>query len=105
MLLSPVWWREVATPQQRQKAKEIVQEYGRYSLARFTLLNDKTYSFSGRERSIILYVPKGRGAIALGDQIGRIEDRREILTEFQAFCDRNDWYGAFSQTLPKKMGC
>lgn len=103
MLLSPVLWREVATPQQRQTAKEIVQQYGISSLARFTLFNDKSYYFSAPGRSIIAYVPKGRGAIALGDPIGPIEERREVIKAFQAFCDRNDWYGAFYQTLPADL--
>ncbi|GET41367.1 phosphatidylglycerol lysyltransferase domain-containing protein [Microseira wollei] len=103
MLLRPVLWREVATPQQRQTAKEIVQQYGRSSLARFTLFNDKSYYFSDSGRSIIAYVPKGRGAIALGDPMGSIEERREVIKSFQAFCEGNDWYGAFYQTLPDDL--
>ncbi|MHC5830067.1 MAG: phosphatidylglycerol lysyltransferase domain-containing protein, partial [Nostoc sp.] len=50
--------------------------------------------------SLIAYVPKGRGAIALGDPIGPIEDRKETIVAFQQFCQRNDWYPGFYQTMP-----
>ncbi|MEH2244624.1 phosphatidylglycerol lysyltransferase domain-containing protein [Nostoc sp.] len=100
MLLQPVFWRNLATPKERQKAKEIVEQYGRSSLAALTLLNDKSYYFSPSGNSVIAYVPKGRGAIALGDPIGPIEDRKETIIAFQQFCQRNDWYPGFYQTLP-----
>ncbi|MEH2334332.1 phosphatidylglycerol lysyltransferase domain-containing protein [Nostoc sp.] len=100
MLLQPVFWRNLATPKEQQKAKEIVEQYGRSSLAALTLLNDKSYYFSPTGNSVIAYVPKGRGAIALGDPMGPIEDRKETILAFQQFCQRNDWYPGFYQTLP-----
>lgn len=100
MLLQPVFWRNLVTPNERQKAKEIVEQYGCSSLAALTLLNDKSYYFSPAGKSVIAYVPKGRGAIALGDPIGPIEDRKETIVAFWQFCQRNDWYPAFYQTLP-----
>ncbi|MEH2454979.1 phosphatidylglycerol lysyltransferase domain-containing protein [Nostoc sp.] len=100
MLLQPVFSRNLATPKEQQKAKEIVEQYGRSSLAALTLLNDKSYYFSPTGNSVIAYVPKGRGAIALGDPIGPIEDRKETILAFQQFCQRNDWYPGFYQTLP-----
>ena len=100
MLLRPVLLRRGATKQERQKAQEIVERYGRSSLARFTLFEDKAYYFSPSGQSVIAYVPKGRGAIALGDPIGSLEDRQAAMIGFQQFCARNDWYPAFYQTLP-----
>jgi phosphatidylglycerol lysyltransferase len=100
MLLRPVIFRSGAAEAQRQRAKAIVEQHGRSSLARFTLLDDKSYYFSPSDQSVIAYVPKGRGAIALGDPIGPIEDRHEVIVGFQQFCQRNDWIPAFYQTLP-----
>lgn len=100
ILLRPVLLRSPANTVERQQAKAIVEQYGRSSLARFTLLDDKTYYFSPSGRSVIAYVAKGRGAIALGDPIGPAEDRQETLISFQQFCQQNDWYPAFYQTLP-----
>ncbi|HEY9830589.1 MAG TPA: phosphatidylglycerol lysyltransferase domain-containing protein [Stenomitos sp.] len=104
MLLRPVLLRgEPATPEERQRAKEIVEQYGRSSLAALTLLKDKAYYFSPSGRSVIAYVPKGRGAIALGDPIGPEDDRKEVIIGFQQFCQRNDWHPAFYQTLPDDL--
>ncbi len=103
MLLKPVFVRDSTEPRERQRAREIVEKYGCSSLAAFTLLSDKSYYFSPSGRSVIAYVPKGRGAIALGDPIGPIEDRKEVIVAFQQFCQRNDWYPAFYQTLPDEI--
>ncbi|MEA5549991.1 phosphatidylglycerol lysyltransferase domain-containing protein [Anabaena cylindrica UHCC 0172] len=103
MLLQPVFLQKSANSVDRQKAKEIVEQYGCCSLAAFTLLSDKSYFFSPSGKSVIAYVPKGRGAIALGDPIGSIEDRPEVIVGFQQFCQRNDWYPAFYQTLPDEL--
>lgn len=99
MLLRPVLLHTESTPSERQKAKKIVEKYGRSSLARFALLDDKSYYFSPSGRSVIAYVPEGRNAIALGDPIGAREDRCEAIATFKQFCDRNDWQPAFYQTL------
>lgn len=101
MLLRPVLLRgEPATTEERLRAKEIVEKYGRSSLARLTLLHDKAYYFSPSGSSVIAYVPKGRGAIALGDPIGPEEDCKEVIFGFLQFCQRNDWHPAFYQTMP-----
>ncbi|WP_427159609.1 phosphatidylglycerol lysyltransferase domain-containing protein [Aliinostoc sp. HNIBRCY26] len=103
MLLQPVFLRNPATVKEHRKAEDIVQQYGHSSLAAIALLNDKSYYFSPSGQSIIAYVPKGRGAIALGDPIGPIADRKEVIVSFQEFCQRNDWYPAFYQTLPDHL--
>ncbi|GAB1542169.1 hypothetical protein NUACC21_48430 [Scytonema sp. NUACC21] len=103
MLLRPVFLRDTATLRERQQARDIVEKYGRSSLAALTLLSDKSYFFSPSGKSAIAYVPKGRGAIALGDPIGPPEDCKEIITSFQIFCQQNDWHPAFYQTLPDNI--
>ena len=103
MLLRPVLYRETASAADRQRADAIVTQHGRSSLARFALLPDKSYFFSPSGQSVVAYVPKGRGAIALGDPIGPMNDRREAIASFQQFCTRNDWYPAFYQTLPDEL--
>lgn len=103
MLLRPVLLHNEATPEERQRAKEIVERYGCSSLARFALLNDKSYYFSPSGQTVIAYVPKGRSAIALGDPIGAKEDRSEAIVGFKQFCALNDWIPAFYQTLPDAL--
>lgn len=100
MLLRPVLLRGGASQTDRQRAKAIVEQYGQSCLARFTLFDDKAYYFSPSQQSVIAYVAKGRGAIALGDPIGPAADRGEAIAGFRVFCAQNDWYPAFYQTLP-----
>lgn len=103
MLLRPVLLTTTATAEEGQQAKAIVQQYGKSSLAYFTLLNDKAYYFSPTHQTVIAYVPKGRGAIALGDPIGPESDRRNAIVGFKQFCQRNDWHPGFYQTLPDEL--
>ncbi|HLO83908.1 MAG TPA: phosphatidylglycerol lysyltransferase domain-containing protein [Nostocaceae cyanobacterium] len=103
MLLRPVVLKNSTDQLERKKAQEIVQKYGKSSLARFTLFDDKSYYFSPSGRSIIAYVAKGRGAIALGDPIGPEDDRFEVIVGFQKLCELNDWYPAFYQVLPDDL--
>jgi phosphatidylglycerol lysyltransferase len=100
MLFRPVIFRGTASAAERQRAQIIVEQYGQSSLARFALLDDKSYYFSPSGQSVIAYVPKGRGAVALGDPIGPERDRTEAILGFREFCARNDWHPAFYQTLP-----
>ncbi len=99
LLLRPVIFRQGADADQRERARAIVEQFGHSSLACFALLDDKSYYFSPSGQTVIAYVPKGRGAIALGDPIGPAADRTEAIVGFQAFCNRNDWQPAFYQTL------
>lgn len=103
MLFRPVIFRGTASPTERQRARAIVEAYGHSSLARFALLEDKSYYFSPSGQTVIAYVPKGRGAIALGDPIGPSADREAAIAGFREFCDCNDWHPAFYQTLPDDL--
>jgi phosphatidylglycerol lysyltransferase len=101
MLLRPILLRgEPATQAQRMRARAIVEAHGHSSLASFTLLKDKAYFFSPSGKSFIAYVPKGRGAVALGDPIGPREEAADVIRGFQEFCRLNDWTPGFYQTKP-----
>ena len=103
MLLRPVLLRTTATEEETERAKEIIQQWGHSSLARFCLLPDKSYYFSPTGKTVIAYVAKGKSAIALGDPIGSPEDLKDAIIGYQEFCRRNDWYPAFYQTLPDNI--
>ena len=103
MLLRPVLLQVGGTNEEREQARAIIQQQGRSSLAHFCLLPDKSYYFSPSGKTVIAYVPKGRGAIALGDPIGAPEDLKDAIIAYQEFCARNDWYPAFYQTLPDHL--
>jgi phosphatidylglycerol lysyltransferase len=103
MLVRPVLVRQPATAQERAHAQTIVENFGCSSLARMVLFPDKSYYFSPGG-SVIGYVAKGQGALALGDPIGPPADRAAAIKGFAAFCQQNDWTPAFYQTLPDEWG-
>ena len=102
LLGRPVLVRQPATPEERARARAIIEQYGASSLARFTLFDDKSYFFSPGG-SCIAYVLKGRVALALGDPIGPAEDFPDALARFRTYCECNDWQPAFYQTPPETL--
>jgi phosphatidylglycerol lysyltransferase len=104
LLLQPVLLRNnPASIQERQQAKALINTYGQSALARLALLTDKAYFFSSTAQTVIAYVPKGRVAIVLGDPIGPIQERDQVILEFQSFCQLNDWFPVFYETLPQEL--
>jgi len=101
MLFRPVLLRRPASPAERDRARVVVEQWGHTSLARFTLLPDKSYFFS-QGGSVIAFVTKGRTAVALGDPIGPASDLGAALEGFKAYCRRNDWAPAFYQVQPEQ---
>jgi len=101
-LARPVLIHGLARPEERARAQQIVVKYGRSSLARAALFDDKVYFFSSGG-SVIAYVVKGRVALALGDPIGPADDIYATLVSFQSLCDQNDWQPAFYPTLPDTL--
>ncbi len=79
MLFRPVLARLIPSTGEKTRAWEFVQAYGRSSLARFTLLDDKLHFFS-TGGSLISYVVENRVALALGDPIGTGEDMLTSIT-------------------------
>jgi phosphatidylglycerol lysyltransferase len=102
MLIRPVIIRQPATEEERERARRIVEFYGRSSLARFTLFEDKSYFFSSGG-SVVAYAQKERAAVALGDPIGPAEDISSVIGEFKDYCARNDWLPAYYQVLPDNL--
>jgi phosphatidylglycerol lysyltransferase len=96
MLLRPVLGRRSQTEDERSRAWEIVRAHGRTSLARYALLDDKSFFFTPAG-SLISYVVADRVALVLGDPIGPSEDFEPAISSFQDFCSKNDWLPAFYQ--------
>lgn len=99
LLLRPVIIRQPATAAERIKAKEIVEKYGRSTMARFVLLPDKAYWFSPNG-SVVGYAVRGKTAVALGDPIGPDEDAAAAINGFRDHYHRQGWQPAFYQTRP-----
>ncbi len=91
--------RKPATSAERMQAEAIIENYGRLSLARFALFDDKSYFFSPNG-SVIAFVVKGRTALVLGDPIGLEDDIEPSVSTFIDFCNHNGWQACFYQVQP-----
>ena len=90
----PVLVREPARREERERARRIVEAWGRTSLAFFALSPDKSYFFSPGG-SVISYVARRGVCLALGDPLGPPEDALAAVAGFCDFCARSDWQPAF----------
>lgn len=99
MLVQPVLIHHPATAAERRRAQEIVEQFGRSSLARFALLPGKSYYFS-EGGSVVAYEVKQRVAVALGDPIGPPADATAAIFGYTTYCAGNDWLPAWYETLP-----
>jgi phosphatidylglycerol lysyltransferase len=93
-LFRPVVGRGPATAAERERARQIVVDYGHTFVAPFTLLPDKAYFFSPGG-SVVAYTVKGRVAVALGDPVGPAADLGPAIRGFQQHCVHADWRSAF----------
>jgi phosphatidylglycerol lysyltransferase len=99
LALLPVQLQIPPTDIEKNRALTIVQNHGRSSMARLTLVNDNSFFFS-RGGSVISYTIQGRYALVLGDPIGPDEDIPSAIREFQTLCEKNDWRSAYCLTMP-----
>jgi phosphatidylglycerol lysyltransferase len=84
---------------EQARARQIVETYGRSSIAFLTLVGDKNSYFS-QQGSLIAYAIHGKVAVALGDPIGPPEDIDQAISGFRSFCAQNGWIAAFCLVGP-----
>lgn len=99
-LFRPILYRFRTLPQERERAKELLAQYGRTSLDYFKLWPDKSYFFNAANDCFIAYSVGANVAVTLGDPIGPPEKLVETIRAFKQFCEENGWAVAWHQTLP-----
>jgi phosphatidylglycerol lysyltransferase len=99
-LFRPVAYRLRTHPDERKHAEQILSAHGRSSLDHFKVQADKSLFFSSTGESVLAYRVGGAFAVVLGDPVGPEHEIGSIVTDFSAFCTRNDWGLALYQTLP-----
>ncbi len=83
--------------QERDKVSKLTHHYGTNSISYFALGEDKTYFFSASGKSVISYVLQGSTAVVAGDPIGPEEEMHNVIKQFVAFCNEQDWTIVFWQ--------
>ena len=94
-LLQPMPPATSATREQdRDRARAAIAE-SKDTRAYLGLLGDKRFLFSEGSNSFVMYGVEGKSWIAMGDPVGREEDRKDLLWEFRELCDRHGGWPVF----------
>ena len=71
--------------------------------AHLALLRDKHLLFSDTGESFLMYGIEGRSWVAMGDPMGRAEERDELAWKFREMVDRHDGWPVFYQVRPENL--
>ena len=99
-LFRPILYHFHTFPQERARARELLDQYGRTTLDYFKIWPDKSYFFNATNDCFIAYSVGANVAITLGDPIGPAEKLPGTIREFKQFCEEKGWAVAWHQTLP-----
>jgi lysyl-tRNA synthetase class 2 len=104
-----LWMRPLShaveqTVAERRAVRELVDSYGRDSLAFFTLRRDKSYHFSLGNRAFLAYRVVAGAALISGDPVGDENEFDALLADFERFAHGRGWrlavVGAHRENLP-----
>jgi len=84
-----------ATRGDRERARELVREYGSDTLAYFDLHEGKSYFFSRDGRAMIAYAYMGGYALVSADPVGTPGSTEPVVDEFLDFCRERGWHVTF----------
>jgi phosphatidylglycerol lysyltransferase len=71
--------------------------------ANLALLGDKSLLFSDTGRSFLMYGVARRSWIAMGDPVGDVEEREDLVWRFRELSDRADAWSVFYQVSPENL--
>lgn len=97
ILLRPVLFSSHRDEEGRQRAAQLLAEYGGEPLSHFALARDKLYYFGPGGRSFVAFRGISNVALALGDPVGDPGQIPDAVASFQAWCQERDWIPAFYQ--------
>ncbi|WP_069802973.1 bifunctional lysylphosphatidylglycerol flippase/synthetase MprF [Thermogemmatispora onikobensis] len=96
-LFRPVAAALLSQAGERQRVEELVRLYGQNSISYHLLVGEKSFFFADSGRAVIGFVLQGTTAVVAGDPVGPEAELPELIRQFLAFCERQDWTPVFWQ--------
>lgn len=90
------------SPEDLARARAIVRR-NTSLIANLALAGDKALLFGESGDSLLMYAIEGRSWVALGDPIGPVEERLELVWRFRELCDAFDGWPVFYQVPPESL--
>lgn len=94
---------DTPTLELRTRVLELARQYGRGALIPFQLSEDKRWFCPSDSQAFIAYGRDGRVAVAVGDPVGRTEDRWRTFASFVDECRRRDWVPVVYQASDESL--
>jgi phosphatidylglycerol lysyltransferase len=95
-LFRPLLYRYSTLPTERDRARKLIEEYGKSSEDEFKLWpEDKAYFFNDVGSAVISYRVDHSVAMVLGEPVGPISQWPGLIHEFKQFCHVHDWTVTF----------
>jgi len=102
-LFRPLTYQFVIRPQEREKARRILERHSRSPDDYFKLWPEKSYFFSASGKSFVAFKVEFGVAISVGDPSGPLQEMEGITRSFMRFCNDNGWVVVFMQTNPETL--
>lgn len=91
-LFRPLTYRYGVLPQERERARKLLDEYGTSSEDAFKLWpEDKSYYFLADGQSFVAYRVARGVAVVLGEPVGPKTEWHRLMLEFKRYCHVYDW--------------
>ena len=96
ILLRPLVQRSAPAEEDRQRAKTLVEKYGKSSLDYFKTYSDKKFWFSADGKSFVAFKTTRKYAIALESPVGPDDAAiTQAIVDFDAYCRQNGLRSAY----------
>jgi phosphatidylglycerol lysyltransferase len=89
-------------PVDEARLLELVRSSGS-CIANLALLGDKTLMFNDSKRSFVMYAVAGHTWVAMGDPVGPLSDREEMIWQFRELADQHGCIPAFYEITPDAL--
>lgn len=87
-----------------EKARNILEEYGKSATDHFKIAPDKLLFFSRGADAFVAYRMANHYAVVLEEPVCSEEDKTEVLREFDQFCKTNGWIPIYYRVDEDSLG-
>ena len=106
MFFRPVIYRSDSSDEDRKKARELFEKFGRNFASEIMLLPGKYYFINKNDSGVIVYKPVGSYAIVMTEPVCFAKDQLRNTKEFISFCKGHGWspvFGGVSKEFANKV--
>ena len=102
-ILKPLIYQPISSNHDREKVRSLLARFGVNPISYVDVENDKRYFFGAGVEGAIAYIVAGHVAVCSGDPLCAAGDTALLVSEFMAYCRRNDLAVCFCQVMPETL--